>query len=139
MLTILFIVGRTTLFTPVDINLEQVVDFLNSYACSMCTMYPILLHQMIWQKKIGKNIVSSGAEKVSEPGNLVPRKFFELRVLQKIFQKIFQHFEITLFTQLTSYNYSTLFTLYTLTSAAFKYLTEINYFTHSCHHNEVKW
>jgi hypothetical protein len=28
MLTILFIVGRTTLFTPVDINLEQVVDFL---------------------------------------------------------------------------------------------------------------
>ena len=29
MLTILFIVGRTTLFTPVDINLEQVVDFLN--------------------------------------------------------------------------------------------------------------
>jgi hypothetical protein len=35
--------------------------------------------------------------------NLVPRNFFELRVLQKIFQKIFQHFEITLFTQLTSY------------------------------------
>ena len=33
MLTILFIVGRTTLFTPVDINLEQVVDFLNFYAC----------------------------------------------------------------------------------------------------------
>ena len=31
--TILFIVGRTTLFTPVDINLEQVVDFLNFYAC----------------------------------------------------------------------------------------------------------
>ena len=31
MLTILFIVGRTTLFTPVDINLEQVVDFLNFY------------------------------------------------------------------------------------------------------------
>jgi hypothetical protein len=25
-------VGRTTLFTPVDINLEQVVDFLNFYA-----------------------------------------------------------------------------------------------------------
>ena len=61
----------------------------------------------------------AGVEKVSEPGNLVPRNFFELRVLQKIFQKIFQHFEITLFTQLTSYNYSTLFTLYTLTSAAF--------------------
>ena len=70
--------------------------------------------------------VSSRGGKVSEPGNLVPRYFFELRVLQKIFQKIFQHFEITLFTQLTSYNYSTLFTLYTLTSAAFKYLTEIN-------------
>jgi hypothetical protein len=34
MLTILFIVGRTTLFTPVDINLQQVVDFLNFYACS---------------------------------------------------------------------------------------------------------
>jgi hypothetical protein len=33
MLTILFIVGRTTLFTPVDINLQQVVDFLNFYAC----------------------------------------------------------------------------------------------------------
>jgi hypothetical protein len=33
MLTILFIVGRTTLFTPVDIKLEQVVDFLNFYAC----------------------------------------------------------------------------------------------------------
>jgi hypothetical protein len=33
MLTILFIVGRTTLFTPVDNNLEQVVDFLNFYAC----------------------------------------------------------------------------------------------------------
>jgi hypothetical protein len=67
---------------------------------------------------------------------VVPRNFFELRVLQKIFQKIFQHFEITLFTQLTSYNYSTLFTLYTLTSAAFKYLTEINSFTHPCHHND---
>ena len=35
MLTILFIVGRTTLFTPVDINLQQVVDFLNFYACRM--------------------------------------------------------------------------------------------------------
>jgi hypothetical protein len=35
MLTILFIVGRTTLFTPVDINLKQVVDFLNFYACSI--------------------------------------------------------------------------------------------------------
>ena len=34
MLTILFIVGCTTLFTPVDINLEQVVDFLNFYACN---------------------------------------------------------------------------------------------------------
>ena len=34
MLTILFIVGRTTLFMPVDINLEQVVDFLNFYACN---------------------------------------------------------------------------------------------------------
>ena len=33
MLTILFIVGCTTLFTPVDINLEQVVDFLNFYVC----------------------------------------------------------------------------------------------------------
>ena len=33
MLTILFIVGRTTLFTSVDINLKQVVDFLNFYAC----------------------------------------------------------------------------------------------------------
>jgi hypothetical protein len=31
MLTILFIVGRTTLFTPVDINLEQVLNF---YACN---------------------------------------------------------------------------------------------------------
>jgi hypothetical protein len=35
MLTILFIVGRTTLFMPVDINLQQVVDFLNFYACSI--------------------------------------------------------------------------------------------------------
>jgi hypothetical protein len=26
-------VGRTTLFAPVDINLQQVVDFLNFYAC----------------------------------------------------------------------------------------------------------
>jgi hypothetical protein len=33
MLTILVIVGRTTLFTPVDINLEQVVDLFNFYAC----------------------------------------------------------------------------------------------------------
>jgi hypothetical protein len=33
MLTIVFIVGCTTLFTPVDINLQQVVDFLNFYAC----------------------------------------------------------------------------------------------------------
>ena len=82
-------------------------------------------------------VITAGVKKVSEPGNLVPRNFFELRVLQKIFQKIFQHFEITLFTQLTNYNYSTLFTLYALTSAAFKYLTEINSFTDSCHHNEV--
>ena len=36
------------------------------------------------------------------------RNFFELKVLPKIFQKLFQHFEITLFTQLTSNNYSTL-------------------------------
>jgi hypothetical protein len=36
MLTMLFIAGRTTLFTPVDINLEQVVDFLNFYACTSC-------------------------------------------------------------------------------------------------------
>jgi hypothetical protein len=28
-------VGRTTLFTPVDINLEQVVDFLNFYPCRL--------------------------------------------------------------------------------------------------------
>jgi hypothetical protein len=33
----LFIVGRTTLFTPVDINLEQVIDFLNFYACRLST------------------------------------------------------------------------------------------------------
>ena len=32
MLTILFILGRTTLFMPVNINLQQVVDFLNFYA-----------------------------------------------------------------------------------------------------------
>jgi hypothetical protein len=48
MLTILFIVGRTTLFTPVDINLEQVVDFLNSYACiyfyNNCLTVFILTH-----------------------------------------------------------------------------------------------
>jgi hypothetical protein len=37
-----------------------------------------------------------------------------LGVSQKIFQKIFQHFEITLFTQLTSYHYSTLFTLHSV-------------------------
>jgi hypothetical protein len=41
-------------------------------------------------------------ERVSEPGNLVPRNVFELRVSQKIFQRIFQHFGITLFTQLTT-------------------------------------
>ena len=35
MLTVLYIVGRTTLFTPVDINLQQVVDFLNFYACTV--------------------------------------------------------------------------------------------------------
>jgi hypothetical protein len=32
----MFIVGRTTLSTPVDINLQQVaVDFLKFYACSL--------------------------------------------------------------------------------------------------------
>ena len=41
-------------------------------------------------------VLTPGVEKVSEPGNLVPRNIFELRVLQKIFQKIFQHFELTL-------------------------------------------
>jgi hypothetical protein len=47
MLTILFIVGSTTLFTPVDIiiNLEQVVDFLNFYACT----YTIVMAK--WQIK----------------------------------------------------------------------------------------
>jgi hypothetical protein len=35
MLTILFIVGRTTLFAPVDINLQQVVNFLNFCACTV--------------------------------------------------------------------------------------------------------
>jgi hypothetical protein len=43
MLTILFIVGRTTLFTPVDINLEQVVDFLNFYACTLTCSIPLVL------------------------------------------------------------------------------------------------
>ena len=37
MLTILFIVGRTTLFTPVDINLEQVLRVYNRfYLCDNC-------------------------------------------------------------------------------------------------------
>jgi hypothetical protein len=35
----LFTVGRTTLFTPVDINLEQVVDFHNFYACTRQFLY----------------------------------------------------------------------------------------------------
>ena len=30
----LFIVGSTTLFTPININWEQVVDFLNFYVCT---------------------------------------------------------------------------------------------------------
>jgi hypothetical protein len=34
MLTILFLVGRTTLFVPCS---QQVVDFLNFYACTRCT------------------------------------------------------------------------------------------------------
>jgi hypothetical protein len=47
MLTILFIVGRTTLFTPVDINLEQVVDFLNFYACSyLCKILSYTLQEI---------------------------------------------------------------------------------------------
>jgi hypothetical protein len=40
MLTILFIVGCTTLFTPVDINLEEVVDFLNFYVCKFPKTMP---------------------------------------------------------------------------------------------------
>ena len=49
MLTVLFIVGRTTLFTPVDINLQQVVDFLNFYACS-----PMLcqLSYAVWPDRV---------------------------------------------------------------------------------------
>jgi hypothetical protein len=91
-------------------------------------------HATVFANYSGPLMIAGGGKSIGPT-----RNFFELRVLQKIFQKIFQHFEITLFTQLTSYNYSTLFTLYTLTSAAFKYLTEINSFTHPCHHNEVKW
>jgi hypothetical protein len=51
--------------------------------------------------------------------DLVPRNFFELRVSQKIFVKIFQHFEKTLFTQLTTILLYLHCTVYTLTSAAF--------------------
>ena len=59
-------------------------------------------------------INSSGGKSIGTTWEPSSQKFFELRVLQKVFPKIFQHFEITLFTQLTSYNYSTLFALYTL-------------------------
>jgi hypothetical protein len=48
MLTILFIVGRTTLFTPVDVNLQQVVDVLNVYACS----FPLVQHT--WGASVAK-------------------------------------------------------------------------------------
>jgi hypothetical protein len=43
----MFIVGRTTLFTPVDINLQQVVDFLNFYACSDSTFEWLDLNQWL--------------------------------------------------------------------------------------------
>jgi hypothetical protein len=56
MLTILFIVGRTTLFTPVDINLEQVVDFLNFYACT-----PIL-RSAVWYFFVFNQVLPRYAE-----------------------------------------------------------------------------
>ena len=63
MLTVLFIVGRTTLFTTVNINLQQVVDFLNFYTCStnllnafkslytvlhILQVIPIIVREVIW-------------------------------------------------------------------------------------------
>jgi hypothetical protein len=41
--------GRTTLFTPVDINLQQVVDFLNFYACKT-HLKRALLHVVQYQE-----------------------------------------------------------------------------------------
>ena len=35
----LFIVGSTTLFTPVNITPEQVVDFLNFYVCTTAVLF----------------------------------------------------------------------------------------------------
>ena len=35
----LFIVGSTTLFTPVNITPEQVVDFLNFYVCTTVVLF----------------------------------------------------------------------------------------------------
>jgi hypothetical protein len=35
----LFIVGSTTLFTPVNITSEQVVDFLNFYVCTTIVLF----------------------------------------------------------------------------------------------------
>ena len=63
MLTILFIVGRTTLFTPVDINLEQVVDFLNFYACKM-------MHAVASKRRL-INVIS-----LSFVSKLFSKKFF---------------------------------------------------------------
>jgi hypothetical protein len=58
MLTILFIVGRTTLFTPVDINLEQVVDFLNFYACTLHQHRKN--HDLLWSRKNFRDMIHPG-------------------------------------------------------------------------------
>jgi hypothetical protein len=48
-----------------------------------------LLHEVFFAWKLQNRVISP----------IVPRNVFGLRVLQKIFQKIFQHFEIILLTQ----------------------------------------
>jgi hypothetical protein len=47
MLTVLFIVGRTTLFTPVDINLQQVVDF-SIFTCVNSENINYSYHMMLY-------------------------------------------------------------------------------------------
>ena len=45
----LFIVGSTTLFTPVNITPEQVVDFLNFYGCTTVVLF---IAQIIYSENI---------------------------------------------------------------------------------------
>jgi hypothetical protein len=84
------------------------------------------------------SIICSRGEKVSEPGS---QKFFWVASFAENFpENISTFWDNSVY---STYKLQLLYFIYTVHTIKhlhpFKYLTEINYFTHPCDQNEVKW